>query len=219
MAAIFSRGDEFRFLSLSSVIAGPNTCGLIRVGCTLHAAWNLGWPYSFGSDLPQCISDRLTLFDIGKTNRYQSTNWYLYGIKVSCFLKTESRHADNFYVTVHTKCRHKNNTSDDKAGIMAALGFQRYRVCQSSWRFPRHRLQRKPLVSDLGIYHATCVTHVPWCMSGSLTRDGGEKFPALRNPQFYVSGKRIMAIESHPSNWCTEPCWHAMFMCHKLQWV
>ena len=35
--------------------------------------------------------------------------------------------------------------------------------------FPRHRRQRKPLVSDSGMHHATCVTHVPWCMSGSLT--------------------------------------------------
>ena len=41
--------------------------------------------------------------------------------------------------------------------------------------FPRHRLQRKPLVSDPGMHHGTCVTHVPWCMSGSLTRGGGEK--------------------------------------------
>ena len=27
-------------------------------------------------------------------------------------------------------------------------------------RFPRHRLQRKPLVSDPGMHHGTCVTHV-----------------------------------------------------------
>ena len=40
---------------------------------------------------------------------------------------------------------------------------------------PRGQLQRKPLVSDPGMHHGTCVTHVPWCMSGSLTRGGGEK--------------------------------------------
>ena len=34
--------------------------------------------------------------------------------------------------------------------------------------FPRRRFQRKPLVSDPGMHHGTCVTHVPWCMSGSL---------------------------------------------------
>ena len=45
--------------------------------------------------------------------------------------------------------------------------------------FPRHRLQRKPLVSDPGMHHGTCVPHVPWCMSGSLTRGGGENVPGI----------------------------------------
>ena len=35
--------------------------------------------------------------------------------------------------------------------------------------FPRRRFQRKLLVSDHGMHHGTCVKHVPWCMSGSLT--------------------------------------------------
>ena len=46
-------------------------------------------------------------------------------------------------------------------------------------RFPRHRLQRKPLVSDPGIHRGTCVTHVPWCMSRSVTRGGGENVPGI----------------------------------------
>ena len=36
-----------------------------------------------------------------------------------------------------------------------------------------HRLQRRSLVSDPGLHHGTCVTHVPWCMPGSQTRGGG----------------------------------------------
>ena len=47
------------------------------------------------------------------------------------------------------------------------------RECQE--RFPRHRLQRKPLVSDPDKHHGTCVAHVPRCMSGSLTCGGREK--------------------------------------------
>ena len=43
--------------------------------------------------------------------------------------------------------------------------------------FPRRRFQRKPLVSDPGMHHGTCVTHVPWCMSGSLTCGDGEYIP------------------------------------------
>ena len=46
-------------------------------------------------------------------------------------------------------------------------------------RFPRHRLQRKPLVSDPSMHHDTCITHVPLCMPGSLTRCCGKTFPAF----------------------------------------
>ena len=42
-----------------------------------------------------------------------------------------------------------------------------HRECRE--RFPRHRLQKKPQVSDPDMHHGTCVTHVPCCMSGSLT--------------------------------------------------
>ena len=45
--------------------------------------------------------------------------------------------------------------------------------------FPRRRFQRKPLVSDPGMHHGTCVTHVPWCMSGSLTCGDGENVPGI----------------------------------------
>ena len=46
-------------------------------------------------------------------------------------------------------------------------------------RFSCHRLQRKLLVSDPAMHHGTCVTHVPWCMSGLLTCGGWETFPAF----------------------------------------
>ena len=45
--------------------------------------------------------------------------------------------------------------------------------------FPRRRFQRKPLVSDPGMHHGTRVTHVPWCMSGSLTRGDRENVPGI----------------------------------------
>ena len=35
--------------------------------------------------------------------------------------------------------------------------------------FPTRRLHRKPLVGDPDMHHGTCVTHVPWYMSESLT--------------------------------------------------
>ena len=60
--------------------------------------------------------------------------------------------------------------------------------------FLRHRLQRKHLSSDPGMHHGTGVTHVSWCMSGSLTSGGGSKRPgipgacATRNFTYLVRG-------------------------------
>ena len=56
-------------------------------------------------------------------------------------------------------------------------------------------------VSDPDMHHDTCVTHVPWCMSGSITsgflwsRWRGKRSRhsrRMRNPQFCVSRKRPM---------------------------
>ena len=56
-----------------------------------------------------------------------------------------------------------------------------------------------PRVSDPDMHHSTCVTHVSWCMPGSLTsgflwsRWRGKRSRhswSMHNPQFYVSGKR-----------------------------
>ena len=38
---------------------------------------------------------------------------------------------------------------------------------------------KKPLFSDPGMHHGTCVTHLSWWMSGSLTRGGGENVPGI----------------------------------------
>ena len=46
-------------------------------------------------------------------------------------------------------------------------------------RFPRYRFQSKQIVNDPGMHHGTCVTHAPWCMSGSLIRCGGENVPGI----------------------------------------
>ena len=75
-------------------------------------------------------------------------------------------------------------------------------------RFPHHRLKRKPLISDLNMRHGTCVTHVPWCMSGSLTVGGGENVLSIpgtyatRNLTYLVRGPCgfCNSVESH----CTE---------------
>ena len=66
------------------------------------------------------------------------------------------------------------------------------RMRRECWeRFPRHRIQRKLLVSNPSMKHSTCVTHVPWCMSGSLNRDVRENVPgacATNNFMYLVRG-------------------------------
>ena len=65
--------------------------------------------------------------------------------------------------------------------------------------FPRRRFQRKPLVSYPGMHHGTCVTHVPWCMSGSLTCGDGENVPSI--PGAFAPAILHIWQEAH------EPCY------------
>ena len=63
-------------------------------------------------------------------------------------------------------------------------------------------------VSDPAMHHGTCVTHVPWCMPGSLTSGfiwsrwrKKTTFPAFAvhvQPKFYISGKRPMWVMPGP---------------------
>ena len=70
-------------------------------------------------------------------------------------------------------------------------------------RFPRHLLQRKPRVSNPDMHHGTCVTHVPWCISRSLTHGGGENVRgipgacATRNVTYLVRGPCYVRTLSH----------------------
>ena len=63
----------------------------------------------------------------------------------------------------------------------------------------RERFSRPPPVSDPDMHHGTCVTHVPWCMTGLLASGffwswwrgkRSRHSRRMRNPQFHVSGKR-----------------------------
>ena len=40
-------------------------------------------------------------------------------------------------------------------------------------------ISKKQPVSDPGMHHGTCLMHVPWCMSGSLTCGSGENVPGI----------------------------------------
>ena len=70
-----------------------------------------------------------------------------------------------------------------RCAVWASYQIRKIASCACAWNagndFPRGLLQRKPLVSDPGMHHDTCVTHVPWCMSVSLTCGGGENVPSI----------------------------------------
>ena len=100
-------------------------------------------------------------------------------------------------------------------------------LCNGTW-YPRFRVAHGPLaryvnlwvvhapgmpgtflppppVRNPDMHHGTCMTHVPWCMSGSLTssflwswRRGKRSRHSrrMRNTQFYVSGKRPIDVET-----------------------
>ena len=59
-------------------------------------------------------------------------------------------------------------------GVITWVSCQRRKIAGfactgNAGTFSRQRLQWNPSVSDPGMHHGTFVTHVPWCMSGSLT--------------------------------------------------
>ena len=97
-----------------------------------------------------------------------------------------------------------------------------------------------PRISDPHMHHGTCVTHVPWCMPGSLTSgflwSRWRHSRRMHNSQFYVSGKRPMdkllrscntvGYISHPcpniKNSLSEPLWNLghgwMITLHIILW-
>ena len=67
-----------------------------------------------------------------------------------------------------------------------------------------------PCVSNPDMQHGTCVTHVSWCMPGSLTSSflwsrlrGKPSWHSrrMRSPQYYVSGKRSKACRLIYVSW------------------
>ena len=69
--------------------------------------------------------------------------------------------------------------------------------------FPHHWLQWKPLVSNPGMHHGTCVMHVPWWMSGLLPHGGRENVPSIHGacttPKFTYLAKGSWLLNLHSS--------------------
>ena len=86
--------------------------------------------------------------------------------------------------------KHGNCIENDSKAYGPLANYVKFRVA--------HALGT-PRVSDTYMHHGTCVTHVSWCIPGPLTSGflwswcrGKRSWHSrcMRNPQFYVSGKR-----------------------------
>ena len=105
---------------------------------------------------------------------------------------TSKVYGDLAFVSLFSYWRHGPLTRDVKLRIAHAPGML--------GTFSPPSTSRKPLVCDPGMHHGTCVTPVPWCMSGSLTHNGGENVPGIpgactiRNFTYLVKGPWLLII-------------------------
>ena len=90
--------------------------------------------------------------------------------------------------------------------------YAKLRVAHAPWMPGTFSLP--PRVSDPDMHHGTCITHVPWCMPGSITsyflKNGwrgkrSRHSRRMRNLQFYVSGKRPIAYNITMGQWFNYP--------------
>ena len=119
--------------------------------------------------------------------------WFCYGLWQLCF--------QAYLVTPDAGCRCKDARS---AYVMESSHGPLARYVQMRVAYAPGipgTFSPSPRVSNPDMHHGTCVTHVPRCVPGSLTsgtlwcRWRGKLYRhtgRMRNPQFYVSGKRPM---------------------------
>ena len=88
--------------------------------------------------------------------------------------------------------------------------------------FPTRRFQSKLLVSDPGMHHGTCATHVPWCMSGSLSCGGGENVPGIPGAcapvilRIWQEAHWVLVIFSREETYISFHYRLSTFRCYKL---
>ena len=112
-----------------------------------------------------------------------------------------------FYIISSKYMRNKINNLHGASSSWPWASYQIRKIASCALRrecwelFPCHRFQRKPLVSDPGMHHGTCVTHVPWCMSGIADlRWRGKRSRhsrRMRKLQVYVSGQRPISKQNY----------------------
>ena len=90
-------------------------------------------------------------------------NWCIFENRLHCFWTYSS----------NLQCSYGNKSSRQTA---LKLCFYLQRHHGPLKRYATLRVAHAP---GMRMHHGTCVTHVRWCMSGSLTRGGGENVPGI----------------------------------------
>ena len=112
--------------------------------------------------------------------RLFSTTWYQ---TTFCTFWLNQNGRTRMYITVNTSFNTYMYYSYTTQRQWASYQIRKIAGCACAGNagnvLPRRRFQRKPLVGDPGMHHGTCVTHVPWCMSGSLICGDGENVPGI----------------------------------------
>ena len=133
--------------------------------------------------------------DTSVTNGVPS--WRASNAKLWCFIMLNVHHSDVMTLSASLSfCDGNLRVANGFLSQWAPCQIRKLRVVHVPGMF-----SPPPRVSDPDMHHGTCVTHVPWCMLGSLTsgflwsRWQGKcsrHSQRMRNPQFYISGKRPM---------------------------
>ena len=106
-----------------------------------------------------------------------------YFTPVAFFLPNWNRHRKRLFKGLVSSCRYLVSNFQGWITQWASYQIRKIAGCACAGNAgnvnPATEFQGNQLVSDPGMHHGTCVTHVPWCMSGSLTCGGGENVPGI----------------------------------------
>ena len=127
----------------------------------------------------RCDYTYMTFF-IWENNHYHLINLRCHLVKFAGLKKIKNIHLRNICNICFPITKFLSDTKGYKMASWTSMGlFPDTQNCmlrirrESRELFRRHRLQRKPLVSDAGMHQGT------WCMSWSPTRGGGENVPGI----------------------------------------
>ena len=142
--------------------------------CVIHIQHTTYYSYAVNTSTGYRIST-----DRGLTKYIQCMHQW----KVACFVKVAAYRLSSASAFLNMYGYHMSPACMEMSQLWGSYQIRNIAGCACAGNagnvFPRRRLLRKPLVSDPDMHHDTCLTHVPWCMSGSLAAVGRENVSGI----------------------------------------